>query len=549
MKSTPREGIARVVNLVLVIAAAACSGNHEDVGTGAQKLISLGSLVHVDAADTTAEDHNLSGVFTQASSPTAPNIYAVGFENDETDYSNLPNYPFGWAWSTSSSGSYTRCYDHATGCTALHTSAISDWYAWGGQPSLAADGVGNVAYVTLYKSSSTSGLDQVAVVMSHDGGETFGGSDGKMLSLTDGAGEGCDSGTQRLPNVAVDITTTPPTYWAVWGHKGSGSFGGCIRSFTYDPTSDTVSTGGPAAAGYTIDNMEREGLDDGQGALIVQAADGMVTVAYDNQDNVASSCPAGNNGMAWETVSTVNGADWTSKSRVVHTSTFDWCAIGNTDGTDDSTSRIIKGTREFDFIVAPDGNSYLAVNDTNDSIRLYMSATRGVKIPGIGATNDSPWREYCDGGSGATSNWTAPGAACSTALVAPGTEVFRPVLSADGNSRISLMWYQRVDPVGGGHGVEVEYMGNVAPRMQSSPASGLQGGSFQGPTTLESFFDPNPSLYTDRHKALGFYMTMPSSRLAAAAALGTNDAQPYWTFVSSAPLRVIDTRSVTLTPP
>ena len=197
---------------------------------------------------------------------------------------------------------------------------------------------------------------------------------------------------------AIDNTTSTfaasgapvPTYWAVWGHKGAGSWGGCIRSFTVDPSTGAITfSGTPAGAGFTIDNMDREGLNDGQGALIVQANDGMATVVYSNQDNVPATTAdcSSNTSIGWGSVSTTDGDDWTSHSQIFHSTNFAWCTL--TWIRSGANPKVIKGTREFDFVIAPDGNSYVAVNDSADSIRLFMSVTRGVPVPGLGAPNDN----------------------------------------------------------------------------------------------------------------------------------------------------------------
>jgi hypothetical protein len=350
------------------------------------------------------------------------------------------------------------------------------------------------------------------------------------------------------PTTANAVFPNPPvvtpTFWVAWGHKGSGSFGGCARTYQFDSSGDPHAAG-PASAGYTIDGMDVEGFGDGQGALVIQASDGMATVVYSNQDNVpatTASCNS-NTSIGWGAVSTTNGDDWTDHSTIFHSTAFAWCTLTDSLG---ANPKVIKGRREFDFVIAPDGNSYVAVNDEANSIRLFMSTTRGVKVPNLGAPNDSPWREFCPTN---TSNWTDPGTHCGSGWfpsedsgLTP-VEVFRPTLSADGNSAVALMWYQHVDAPGpGGTVVKVETEQEFAnlPRLFNGSYQ-MAGG---GPTTIEAAFDPNPSGTSfDLHTALGLYNTMPASRVPTASCAGStsNDIQPYWSFVDGTPQRIIDT--------
>jgi hypothetical protein len=417
-----------------------------------------------------------------------------------------------------------------------------------------SDGGLNVAYVAVYTTSTPD--TQIAIVGSHDGGATFGAATNQVRSVTadgGGAGQGCNNGPSRSPTVAVDMTTasavfpnppTPtPTFWVAWGHNGAGTFGGCVRTYQFD-SSGNLSAAGAAAGGFTIDNMAPEALGDSQGALIIQANDGMATVVYSNQDHVPSTTAdcGSDTSIGWGAVSTTNGDDWTDHSEVFHTSNFAWCTV--TDGSAfPGNPKVIKGRREFDFIIAPDGNSYVAINDAKDSIRLFMSTTRGVKVNGMGAPNDSPWREFCPNNA---SNWTDPGIhPCGTGWF-PGEggtteEVFRPTLSADGNSGVALMWYQTVQLPSPGpaiFGIETQWDFASQPRMF--------GSTYTSEQTIENGFDPNPSGTTfDRHTAVGLYNTMPASRPATASCAGStnDDIQPYWSVVANSTTQVIDTIS------
>jgi len=528
--------------LVLLVACAVVK--QEDVGSSSERLgVTMGAQTFVDNPSFVSGivDWNLAAAFTSGAAigPT----WSITFED------HSPNQPmFGWAFAGSASGPFTRCFDGAAGCNVIDKSQLVPFNSWQGEPGAVGDALGDVVASFGYSSTTPGQGDQIAIVLSADGGRHFGDTPGRVMSVTQGV-SGCNTAA-RGSNVTIDPTTSPPTVYVVWGSKGAGaySFGGCIRTFLI--SNGMLQNGGPITNGAPIANMDVECCQPstGQGALLVQATDGMATVVYSNQDQVPATTSSGdcqsNRSIAWGSVSTVDGVHWTDHSRIFRTTTFEWCGLGTSNGVDDGSSTIIKGRREFDFIIAPDGNSYVALNDSVSTIRLFMSTTRGIKIPGANAPNDSPWREFCPSTvAGYGSNWLNPGdgpcTAFGGALVRGGQEVFRPTLAADGNSQLSLLFYVRNDS--GGFGTtraEVRYMGNVAPRTAFN--------SWITAPPLD-IFPANFGLLLDPHVALGTYNSMPSTSLKAAGCNGRNDVEPYWTTNISA-AQAIASRSMTLVP-
>jgi len=539
---------------VLLLAAIACT-TKEEVGTSDARLVTEGTVVGVDnptfSSSGTAQDFNLGATYSLiGSSPTSSSpIWFVAYE-DHT--SAAPKTTLGWATaSTALSGGFTTCFDNAGSCNSIDKTGITfDHWATNPQPTAAGNGTGLVFAAAVYASTSLLDHDQVMLMMDDTGGDHLGQSSGQAISVTDGAADGCDTGEMRAPYVTVDSTAFPgtPLIYVVWGRKGSGSWGACIRSFSV--ALNTLITDGPVSAGHGVGSLDREGFNDGQGGLIAQAADGMVSVAYTNQDNVPSTTSgcSSNTGLAWEMTSSSDGSHWATSSTIVHTSSFDWCALRTTPGTD-STAKVIKRLREYDFVLSSGGISYVAVNDTAQTIRLYMSATRGIKIPNMNATNDSPWREFCPTvthGSGVVVNWTDPGDPCPNALVAPSTDVFRPMLTVDGNGQLSLAWWQRDD--GMLHGpafAKLMYIGNVLPRLGT--ATDPWQPSSSTPQVLQGAFDPAVG-GLDKHDALGWYQTMPSTRSSYNECSGATDIEAYWTNPSFNGLQNIFTAPITLTP-
>lgn len=324
--------------------------------------------------------------------------------------------------------------------------------AWMGTPSLVADGRDNVVYVTLGDgdANTMNGAELVVATLSTGGGAHFGVTPAATVVVNTA---GCESGIQDLPDATIDFTTEPPTLWVVWRHKGASSFGGCVNHAIID--GGTIQFGAPTP----ISGMDREffgNLDAGQGGLRIQAGDGAVTVAFSNNDQI-EMCPKPTH-MQWGTVTSFdNGASWTSHSIIFHTSTFPSCVLNKS---------VWNTLRGFDFLRAPDGNYYAAVQDDNDTVRVFYSSQLGVgvPIPAFGAPIiPHVWRELCFAKPKSSSYWTDIGEKCPKAAFAAlvGKTVLYPTLAADGDSRVSLLILESTK---GEQLVFPTYRGIVAPR-------------------------------------------------------------------------------------
>jgi len=258
--------------------------------------------------------------------------------------------------------------------------------------------------------------------------------------------DSCGNGTQDMPNAQFDYTTSPPTLWVVWRHNGTGigSFGGCIRRFFIDGTGSLV----PLENALTIDGMDNA-IGGSQGALLVQAGDGLVTVAYVNSDD-NPNCPTGDHkSQAWGSVTSMsNGHDFVDNARIFETSDWRPCL-------ENASKRRVQNTiRSFDFTRAPSGIEYVVLSDTEHSVRFFMNPAGGVK--GWRDTNNTanPWLEWCPntptGDAGVTSNWKhhddgpcdAPFANIGGPLNDSGLSfpvaTLLPTITTDGDGRVAI---------------------------------------------------------------------------------------------------------------
>lgn len=192
-------------------------------------------------------------------------------------------------------------------------------------------------------------------------------------------GDDCDKGDMDMPHASFDYSTTPATLWIVWRRRKGGSFGGCIRGFRFDFIANPkIPPLVPIGAGFSIDNMDREGGNDGQGAIKVRASDGVITVVYQNAD-IPRVCPdTSTKSVGWSSVVSMNeGQVWTDHEVIEHSENFTWCIVGKS--ADGGIAEIQKGIGEWDFVLGPDGNEYVAINDDDRHISLFMSPMRGMK--------------------------------------------------------------------------------------------------------------------------------------------------------------------------
>jgi len=271
----------------------------------------------------------------------------------------------------------SNCNGGPIDTSAIHEQGISKkpaTVAFLRHHSVAAEGVNNsnrVVYVTLAdidKNPETA--ERVVAAVSTDDGKTF----RKAFPLNE---DSCSNGEQDMPHAAFDYTTAPPTLWVVWRHQGTklGSFGGCIRRFFLDVTGVLV----PLDDARDVEGMDLEDITGSQGGLKVQAGDGVVTVVYSNTDHLFKCPDTGEKGIAWGSVSSFDyGHNWVDNDRILHTEHFRWCVLD--DPTKKKPTPIIQNSlRAFDFVRAPSGAYYVALNDSADSIRLFMSPSAGAK--------------------------------------------------------------------------------------------------------------------------------------------------------------------------
>ncbi len=293
---------------------------------------------------------------------------------------------------------------------------------WGGDPTVVADGLGNLAYVGL-----GNGTTFVFVSVSQNAGASF---DSTVIAND----VGCGNGVQDQPNAIFDVSTSPPTLWVVWRHSGIGgpaSSGACIRRGIVVKTPTDAGT--VASIQWLDDPRTVQGLGGAyQYGLVVAAGDGLVTVAYAASNTSLPGVPIGcfsccpdNGGLFSVDYGTVdsfdNGFNWTDNAKVFEATAYQWCVIGGDAGTPGQGS-VLAGLRPFGLVRASGGLEYFVLQDSRHTMRLFMSPAAGVK-----GTTQSPttstirtWFEWCpgtttsDAGGGPKSNWKSTGIGAPT---------------------------------------------------------------------------------------------------------------------------------------
>lgn len=474
----------------------ACS-RESPTGSQGQALIEAGAVT----TTVRVRANSPSAVFSPAQVGRTSTTLAVGYD----DFG--PTSPAGWSFSNDQGMTWAPCNMIDTGayagCNGGPAVLATPTMAWLGKSSLAADGRGNVVYVTL-ASNVTTTPTLVVATLSADGGRTFGKAAGSTIIVNEQGGD-CDGGVQDLPNATFDFTTEPPTLWVVWRHKAHDSFGGCVRRGQI-----IVPDGGTpflqwVDSARSVGQMDKEdpfNINMGQGGLRIQAGDGVVAVAYSNNDMLLA-CPDGNphTSIRWGMVTSLdNGQSWTTRSSILHTDLFQSCTFH---------ARIQNSLRAFDFLRTNDGNYYAAINDNKTSIRLFMTPASGVRVSS--GTDGVAWREFCqntatfsgslDAGTPPTSSWSAPGAACGHPFVGgiPSNQrnVIMPTLGGDGNDRIALTFTGALD--NSNVNVIGRFVAFAAPRVPTLNAQfALATGSFT----------PNPTAIPAGYPVLGNYASI-----------------------------------------
>jgi hypothetical protein len=138
----------------------------------------------------------------------------------------------------------------------------------------------------------------IVAMVSTDDGQTF----THLAQQVNESGGDCDPATEDLPDVTMDMTTSPPTVWFVWRHNGSGSFGACVRRGVVSSGAITWLDKVRSVGGMIRENEAMTGM--GQGGVRIVAGDGVVSIGYSDNDQL-QTCPSTTMiHTTWGTVST-----------------------------------------------------------------------------------------------------------------------------------------------------------------------------------------------------------------------------------------------------
>lgn len=392
-----------------------------------------------------------------------PNTGAPGPDTLVMGY-NVSNTAQGWAWSDDQGHTWnprsTSSIDAGAG-----TIIRSD-------PVMVADHLGNVVFVDQFISAASQakapdgGLgvtDQDIAMVSNDGGRTF--KSDHLAIVNDGAT--CADGIQDQPAAAFDYTTTPPTLWVAFRHRGGAGgslYGACVRRGFINPAIGNRITWLEDA--FEVQNFHGED-GTGIGAILIQAGDGAVTVVYTNTDATPNNCspaapPTSLNSFATEALTSFdNGHTWQTKSRLFHTDngpTWAACVLN-------SKVQMGASIRNFGYVRAPDGTHYVIAQYSQWQARLFKSRLQGA---GSNSNTDGAWSEWCPGTAtadgGPVSNWTPVGVQCPqekwtfvradppSQTCAPGNgsilakcALAWPTIAADDQDRVVLYYYESDD--------------------------------------------------------------------------------------------------------
>lgn len=438
--------------------------------------------------------------------------------------------PVGWAW-TPNGITWNVCNADNTGnCNGvakIDTTRILDFDAKGGSflrhHSVAAEGGGDrVVYVTLADiDKNPNAAERVVGLVSIDGGKTF----KTAFPLNDPASNHftCSDDQQDMPHASFDYTTVPPTLRVVWRNSGSIRIFGqpipvnaCVRRFFLDPSNALVPLDDDATP---LLGMDREKQNRQAGGVKIQAGNGAITVVYQNTDELLN-CPNKQTiSVGWSAITSFdNGLTWNDPTPIFHTKSFRSCVL------DVAGKPVVQNTiRAFDFVRTPTGLYYVALNDSVDTIRLFMSPAAGTigqdaRLP--------PWFQWCAPTGlppptpfSPASNWKIvdPKDPCSvfnTFITGEAGMAAFPTLASDGDNRVSVVDYEG-DFANPGQ-LKPVYRGNVAPQQPTFP----NGPDFQL-SRLNLPFGPPADLKLPNQtvsQPLGSYMGL-STRVAPGGTL------------------------------
>jgi len=253
--------ICRFILAMTFLALAGCSKGHGDpIGQATEALDS-------GAPASFAAGHTPTVVASRAK-------LALAFTNKIglTPQTRWGSYN-GTAWSTCDVSNPSNCNGGTVTGGGVQT--------WLGKGGVAADGHGDVVYVSLASDvANATSADLVVAMVSTTDGTTY----THGAQLVNASGGECDPATEDAPDVTVDMTTSPETFWFVWRHNGAGNFGGCVRRAKLASGSlvwldEVRSVGG-------LDKEDDLNSAEGQGGLRIAAGDGIVSIGYSNNDQL-----------------------------------------------------------------------------------------------------------------------------------------------------------------------------------------------------------------------------------------------------------------------
>jgi hypothetical protein len=446
---------------------ASCSAAQEALGITSSAL-TTGSVV--DMATVGGE---MSGDWTPDSGGL--DILTWGFNGNQWVWSSNQGATWTWCNSALNNGVDASC-NGTFGAFAIPDSGTLNGFFLAGDPTVVADKMGNVVYVSLADNNSGcgNGTKGVVAVLSTDGGRTYNWN--TMVLVNDTA---CSNGCQDQPDATFDFSTSPPSLIVAFRHDGvtPGTFGACTRRYFIDGTSHLV----PMNDAQSVSNMATSVPSYGIGALKVRAGGGVTTLVYTTTDS-PGRCP--NTGTSVESVaSSVSydyGVSWTYGAVFGYSGT--WPGSGTYSSCVLSQQVDISANpRNFDYVRAPDGSNYVVYQDTKSTMRLFMDRSQSSFTNGAGGYDH--WREWCPGTAtadgGPTTNWIDTGGAGTTAPCATpfysqgqaspdagsGNSLAMPSIAVDDQGRLAVWFYEGDSTDSMFH---IHFRGNVSPRSPTS---------------------------------------------------------------------------------